>query len=250
MPNRRINFTGRQRILNADLVITVNGESGGPISFSISKLELDRYDLPANAKVFVEAYKRMSYMRFDCGSVGALSISDALRLSDFRSPEGIKFRIKITDVEQQRGQLLAELSGIVDLRRESLLPVEPSNELGQEVYRLDFSDEELTLLINKDCGDWRNVVTEPIFVSLVYPNVVRMILTKLVHSESRPGMEEEGSWMAQWQRLGSQLAGDTIPAEDDIEICELWVELAVGEFCKRHEVFASFIRFKENGDLK
>ena len=250
MPNRRINFTGRQKISRADVLITVYGESGGPISFTISKLDLKRYNLPENARVFVEAYRRMSYMRFECGSVGENSISDEFRLTIFNSPEGIKFRIKVTDVEMQQGQLLAELSGLVDLRRESLLPVEPSNMLGQEIYQLEFNDDELTLLVNEGCGDWQNTVTEPVFVSLVYPNLVRMILGKLAQLESTSGLDEEGSWMAQWHSLGSQLAGEPMPLEDGEEYRMLWVDQAVEEFCKQHEVFSSFLQFKKAGELK
>ena len=75
MPSRRINFTGRKTFLAKDVEISIE-ESGKVPVFQISQLTLERYQLPGNAAVWVEAYREATCMRFDLGTVSHLCLAE------------------------------------------------------------------------------------------------------------------------------------------------------------------------------
>ena len=251
MPIRRINFTGRRRLRMEDVDIEIDdGET--PPRFRIIKLELDSYGLRSDALVRVEAYRQTSYMRFACGTVEALQISDGLTLEEFDSPEGIRFRVKVTSASPPTsGQLLAELSGIYDRRRESILAVVPHSDVGQEVFRLDFADEPI-LLINEKLDRWREVVTEPTFVSLVYPAAFRAVLIRILYIERYTDSDDDlDDWRSRWLRFAKNLVGPfELPVEtDDSTQIDEWIENAVAAFSTSNQMYDLFAkRFYEGSN--
>ena len=74
MSIRRINSTGRRKILREDARIFVRPDSDGMLSFD-AKLNLTGYDLPDDARVFVEAYRLTSLMRFPHGTVAGSAVA-------------------------------------------------------------------------------------------------------------------------------------------------------------------------------
>lgn len=247
MPLRRINFTGRKRLNARDVDIRVHDNTDKP-AFGITKLCLRAYDLPANARVYVEAYRQMSFMRFPCGTVAQPELSACLELTEFDSPEAIRFRVKVTDTEERKGRILAELDGLKDIRLESLLPVRPSPEMEHEIFRLDFADDGPTLLINEKLEDWKNVAGAPPFVSLVYPGVLRAILTRILCIEKEYlTIEDMEDWRSQWIRFvqGQPGIAEMIPGtgdENDGDVQD-WIEEAVSAFCKHNQIHSSFVRY-------
>ena len=242
MPIRRINFTGRRRLHMDDVDIEIH-DGTTPPQFRITKLELDSYDLPSDALVCVEAYRQTSYMRFACGAVEGLQIGDGRMLEEFDSPEGIRFRVKVTSASRPtRGQLLAELGGIYDRRRQSILAVVPHPDVGQEVFRLDFADEPI-LLINEKLERWREAVTEPTFVSLVYPAAFRAILTRILHIERYTYSDDDlDDWRSRWLRFANNLVGPfelSVETDDSARIDE-WIENAVAAFSRNNQMYELF----------
>ena len=251
MPIRRINFTGRRRLHMDDVVIEID-DGATPPRFKVSKLDLDSYGLPADALVCVEAYRQTSYMRFACGTVGDVQLGPSLMLEEFDSPEGIRFRVKVTSVSPTTGgQLLAELNGIYDRRRESILAVVPHSDVGHEVFRVDFSDEPI-LLINDKLDRWKEAVTEPMFVSLVFPAAFRAILTRILRVEDYADSDDSADdWRSRWLRFAKNLVGpDEPPTEtDDPDEVDRWIENAVAAFSTSHQMYDLFAkRFHEGSD--
>jgi hypothetical protein len=70
MSIRRINSTGRKKIVREDARIFVRTDSDGVLTFD-AVLDLTNYNLPEDACVFVEAYRQTTFMRFPHGTVGA-----------------------------------------------------------------------------------------------------------------------------------------------------------------------------------
>jgi len=137
MPVRTLNYTNRRRIRRKDARITIHEEKNG-IIFDAG-LNLGDYDLPAEARIFVEAYRQTQYMRFDFGKVGAMRIPVDRFLRDFDSPEGVLFRVKVVTSAAPHGLLLGEADQIrprksteEDQNRMPLLPVVPED-LGDEI---------------------------------------------------------------------------------------------------------------------
>ena len=234
---RRLNYTGRIKIHRTDLKLTTREENGG-FSFD-AKLHLIDYELPAEALVFVEAYRQTTWMRFPFGTVANLQPPENRVLSEFESIEHIKFRVKVTQAEDEH-ILLAEADRIPlaqpddDSDRESILPVHPA-ELGDELWQVDMQDEPC-LRVNKSAtADWRQFAQSPVFVSLVYPAVLRQILGQIL-TEGYRDTDDETEWRSKWLRFATLLPGvdPEIPPKDDGEEAALrWAEDVVAAFAKK-----------------
>src|SRR5476651_1773831 len=90
---RSLNFTGRKRIAQSDVVVAITGKDGNA-AFDAT-LALAKYKFPDNARVYVEAYRQMDWMRFDFGSAASIRPPDDRRLTRFESAEGVLFRIRV-----------------------------------------------------------------------------------------------------------------------------------------------------------
>lgn len=247
---RRFNYTNRIRILRKDVRITVRKESGH-IAFDADLSALSEYALPPESRVFVEAYRQANWMRFGFGQVGAITPAKHRLLTQFDSPEGIKFRVKVTPLGDVH-TLLAEADAIPlvqpeqdDVERTPLLPVKP-HKLGDEIFRLDFSgqDERPLLLINKEVGNYSDIGRSPAFVSLVYPAVFREILTRILLVEEHDDEASPNDWKSQWVKFATLHPGlGELPEPSDAVERALWIDKAVSAFATRLHAKTKFLEF-------
>lgn len=247
MPKLRIQFTGRKRLTSNDVSIVLHDQAE-PLAFAINRLSLERHDLPGNALVRVEAYRRTVYVPFELGTVSNLTIPEGdTPLTDFyMPPDGIRFRVKVTATDEPTaGQLLAESGSITPVwssgSKESMLTVRPAD-LGHEVFRLDMDDEPV-LLINDKIDQWRQVARSDHFASLVYPGVLRTILTEILRQEELD-LNDSGDWRVPWLRLAiRQNRANPLPANASDEADSIqWIDDAVAAFCKNMRTYDAFIR--------
>ncbi len=246
MAVRRFNYTGRKRIRQSDTSITVRESVDGTPEFD-TNLALAEYELPANAVVSVEAYRQTSWMRFPCGTVADIQLPADRTLSEFDSAEGVLFRVRVTSVDEPEGLLLAEADRIrprrpdeVQEKRVSLLPARPDGSLGDQVFRVDFSDHPL-LLINSRVGDWHSVATDPGFVSMVLPAVLREILTRILWIEDYHETDDLSDWRAQWLTFAMRLPGvGGLPAQEEQDRIDDWIDEAATAFCRRFGIYGRF----------
>jgi hypothetical protein len=250
---RRLNYTGRKRLLREDTKIVLNERPGEAATFDAS-LSLNKYELPNDALVFVEAYRQMTVMRFDFGTVGNIKPPDDRRLTDFDSVEAVLFRVKVTSASSSHGKLLAEGDRIRFQRPEEqpddrmpLLPVKPQ-ELETEIAKLDFSGDEPLLLVNSLMGPYQEIARSPAFTALMYPQIVREILTRILIIDSHADTEDEENWRSRWLRFATYLPGVSDPPAVNGEIDEQhwdWIDEAVKAFSKQIQVTENFRRFWE-----
>lgn len=236
---RRLNYTGRVKICRTDLRLGTVG-SDGALSFD-ANLRLTEYELPADAQVFVEAYRQTSWMRFPYGTVTAIQPPANRLLSEFDSPEGIHFRIKVTQAGDEH-VLLAVADRIPlalpeeNAEAECLLPVRPA-ELGNEIWQLDLEDPEPELLVNHAAApDWRQMAYSPVFISLVYPEVFRQVLLTVLIEHRHRDIDDNTDWKSKWLRFATTLPGvdPELPAiEGEEEAVKIWVTDAVSAFAKK-----------------
>jgi len=183
MATRRLNYTGRHRLDRDDVLISVQERAGAAPTFD-ADLRLESYGLPADAMIFVEAQLQTRWMRFPFGTIGNRVVPGDRTLSEFDSPEGVLFRVKVTSASDRQGVMLAEADGIragitpdEEEDRTAILPVK-AEELGEEICRVDFARHPV-LLVNRAVGDWQTLVRSPMFLSLVYSAAFREILTRI-----------------------------------------------------------------------
>ena len=254
MPVTQINHTGRKRLTSEDVAIGLHNEST-PLAFEVTRLSLFRHKLPDDALVRLEAYHRTIYARFGLGTVSEPVLPGRQTIPQFNIPDGIRFRVKVTSVtEPGKGQLLAAGTSIapswLDGGQESLLPVKPDDTLGQEVYRLNF-DDGIVLLINDKIEQWREVSRDPAFMALVYPAVLRMVLSRILLNRDQSEDDNEEDWPEQWIEFAKGHLGMEEPPQVDnegIEPVSQWIDRTVASFCSRNRSYDGFSRRWNSGD--
>ena len=253
MTVRTLNYTRRKRLRHDDLRFTIYTTPLAEYAYK-SELGLEKYELPADARVFVEAYRQTHWMRFDFGTVGRLAPPRDTILAIFDNTDGILFRVRVTATTGARGLLVAEADRIPFTTREEkpkkrvpLLPVVPE-ELGSEICRVSYEGSGPELLVNSSLGNWRGVARDPVVIALVYPFVLREILYRLCFLEDDFDREDRGDWRSRWCRFAELLPGmDVFPEGRDDR--EDWIEKAVSAFSRRNAVVAKFgLYWKEGAD--
>jgi len=246
---KRLNFTGRRRIPRDRVDIEVY--DGQPRTFDAA-IDLDGTSLPSHAAVFLEAMCAGSNAveRFHFGEVGNIVPPQDRCLRELDG-KNVFFALKIVDRNERFGRLLGIAEHIRPQRagkqtaagRRGILPVEPK-ELGQRLWRLEFTDHEVYLYVNKDVPELVDRVrTDPLFYAVVYPEVVRRVLMQAI-SENVDIEEDDDHWPVLWLRFGKNLhpMRDTPPTHDATEEeREEWVEDVVEAFCKSHTVRDKYI---------
>lgn len=257
---KRLNFTGRQKILRKDARIRIQAHPGD-LSFTAA-LNLDDYKLDPDASVYVEAFRSVStlWKRFDFGRVARIQPPADSALNEFVRPEGILFRVKVTGAD---GRLLAEADQVrpllpddADQENDALISIVPSKSLGVEIWKVDFSDDTPQLLINDLLEDWKDVARDQRFRSLVTPVVMRQVLIHMLLMDGGIGEEDDPTcWQQKWLLFAGQLPGvsecpgvwdEKSPSSSRSEV-EEWIEEAVKAFCATTDVLQRFCaaRLKE-----
>src|SRR5205085_11906457 len=113
--------------------VSLRRDGDGVLVFD-PRLSLDRLDVLPSARVFIEAYYRSSFMRFDCGTVASFAPPEDRRLTDIDATSLVRFRVKIVDDERGDHRVVAVADDIVVSEgkpdaggRTPLLPVEFSD---------------------------------------------------------------------------------------------------------------------------
>lgn len=256
MTIRRINYTGRKRISLRDIQVTLR-ENGERATAFDATLDLAEYNLPGDARIYVEAYRLTSRMRFDFGTVGNICPTRDRSLTEFDSGEALLFRTKVTAQSDRRGVILAEADQIRPLRLDDgdsdriyLISVMPSDELDNVIWRIDFNDESRPILeINSLVSDWRALSRDPRFASLVYPCIFREVLTQVLIVENYDTPEDPTDWRSQWLDFACGLPGvGSVPLGKDQDIRSDWLEDAVRAFARQHSLLPSFRKSWAGGD--
>lgn len=250
MTIRRINYTGRKRIGHRDIQVTLR-EDGERASTFDARLNLTGYNLPSDARVYVEAYRQTSWMRFDFGTVGNTCPPADRALTEFDSGEALLFRVKVTAVSDRRGVILAEADRIRPLRldeaesdRISLISVKRSDGLDNVIWQIDFNDDSRPVLeINSSVSDWRTLARDPGFASLVLPSVLREVLTRVLIVEDYGELEDAVDWRSEWLQFACGLPGvRSVSLDEDEAIRFDWIEEAVHAFARQHSLLSSFCK--------
>ncbi len=249
---KRFNYTKRKNISRKEFKIIINVDDG-KMSFDADLSKLSSHDLPSESLVFVEAYRQTNWLRFVYGQIGNIQPAKVRDLSSFDTHEGILFRVKVTDASE--GKLLAEADRIPfmlpnekELPLEPLLKTRPQN-LGNEIYRVDYSDDRNgpILLINNQgvmAGNYRRIGLDPVFISLVYPSIVREILTK-IFTEPHFEYSDRDNWRDRWLIFARSFpgTGEMPKNKDESDQFDDWIDKVVEKFCKKIRAFERFSEF-------
>ena len=259
---RRFNYTGRSRLKRSDVIIELFSADDGAAEFE-ALFDLTKFkQRHADALIVVEAYLGSSFERFDFGTIDKPASDGRRRLERFRAEERVLFRVKIVDMSVNPGRLVAiaksiRPTGPNEIHITSLLGVRVDS-LDNVVYKLEFPDDDLPLLILNeeldstfDQGIKAIARGHPVFVSLVYPSVVRDILTRILLVERQEAETDDlRSWVGKWIRFAKSKNPEPLPhfdeESDDPELIANWIETVVEEVGRELKVVRRF----ENGILE
>lgn len=244
---RRFNYTKRKEIQRRHCQINLHRVGDGRTCF-IARLDLAEYEFDPTSNIRIDAWRSNAAQRWDFGTVGEItppSQTDRI-LRDV--PTTAQFKVSI--VASDGSGLLYGLSPALKPKREeepkeSLLPIDPDDTLGSEVWRLDFGEGHETAVLklnNKIEGASEMVAGHQVFRPLVLPEVFRGVLN---HALLIKGIEldddRESAWN-DWIKLAMHhLEGEQPPYmgrnldESEQASTAGWIDQAVAAFAAKHE---------------
>ena len=252
------NYTDRRRITRRQTRIALTSARLVADGVRTFNADLDLSDkLPGDARVFIEAYRANPpvRMRFDWGTVASPDPPADRRLADFAGdPRPPLFRVKVTDAQQQPGRLLADASQIRPAdpdeppqTKRGILYTEWGDNHGP-VWKVGFDfhlGPKLTIDRTADADGQLPLRRE--FRALVYPEIIRIVLTRLLFSEDDGAAGELADdtldWPKQWLHFPRRAFGFTqdppaIGAERDAKLD--WITDAV-DHCARAAGFCAML---------
>lgn len=243
MPVRKLNYTDRIRIPESKVQAKILPSEA---AFEVDLSVIETLNFPSQAFVIVEPYWRQQRLRISYGTIGKLTEPSIAKrnIGVFENPENVSLRIKIVDPKS--GKILGEASNVslVERGKKSLLPVAPVD-IAPECWRVVFDDDKPVLEVDKNIGDWRQLVNSKEFRAFVYPAVVREILTYILCVRENYDVDD-GSDFANWLKFGEHYAGKLSDATEgdnsnssDKEEIKLWIDQVIGGFarqCDAHQV--------------
>lgn len=256
---RNFNYTDRKRILRDNVSFEWLDGKGEELASFKAKIDLHSVGLlRPDGQVWVEAYSGSLVSRYYFGTVEHPDDPEDTRLAGF--PRGLKpsFKIKVVDPEDPRKRLLAFADKIapsereeIESGRQSILPVEYVD-LGQQIWNLRM-DESLEPVLQLN-----STITEPVgistmaktseFVALVYPAVIRQILSQLLLESEDPSMVSDHNWLKFGNSLSTRLCperdffGDN--EEDFVRDARMWIDEVVDGFCRARLTKDSYVTEK------
>lgn len=240
---RKYNYTGRQKI-SRDCIKVRQSITAGIRQFEAA-LDIKNLGFPDEARIYIEAYFKSSFMRFSFGTVGRVIHPSKTQLTDIPITDRVLYRIKIVDESSLNGLILGYADGLTSTVGDStgnkipLLPVD-FNELGHRVWKLEFRDEGPVLAVNTESRieKIREIVkSDSKFMSLVYPEVVRQIAMQIVKGDTFDDQEGSQDWQMQWLKYFKNALGvsESPTRIDDLQM-EIWCDEVVDAFCRKKTI--------------
>ncbi len=246
---RSINSTGRQRITHGMVSFQIHRSPAGlPISFSANLAGLSELKLPPTAKVSVEPFFGHSSMRFEFGTVGAISPPANTSLDEIDKGGEISFRVKVIDENGGHlGRLLAagdRFTAVPPGGPENgllpLLPVKPEW-LEERIWDVSTADGNRPyLLINSRIPALATRLQEdPLLRGAILVEAFRKVLSAMLDSPDGDGL----AWFSDWKIFLTEVLGvgfpeDLDPTDEDSAAREDFIGEALKVFANKFQ-FAS-----------
>lgn len=243
---RKFNYTGRKKIKRSSVRIDIMRDGMGQRYFNTS-LQLDDMELASNARVYIEAYHRSGYQRFDFGTVAKRKIPTDRRITNISDAIVPLFRVKVVDKSSSVGRILATVDKVrpenideIPAGSQSLLFVE-YDDLGNKIWQLDLEGDWPVLKLNKHVEEISLVASsDNRFLPLVYPEVFRQILKRIILEDQHTDPDCDDDWPSLWLKLACFLPGISIPPQTSKPDQQTWIENAVESFCANFNMLEKF----------
>lgn len=229
MTGGRLFPSGRRRIREEDVELALTGARS--TTTVVARITSDAYgEIPPDARVsLVIIWSRWDHRHVELGTWAARSTGMTTTFPA-ELPGTARARLLVADPTTERliatAESLKVTVGVGAIGASSLLQARYV-ELGQVPYRLDF-DPSPSLLINSRLKDPPGLESDPMFVALVWPQVVRQVADWLC----RDADDEQA---IEWTNAlvgGTHL--ETPPNDEDPSEQQNWVDEVVKHACDQH----------------
>jgi len=246
---RKFNYTGRRKLNRQRIDIFVVDDR--PYKSFTATLDLKGLGLSDDAKVYIEPYYKSSFMRFAFGTIANPDLPENTILSDIPTTSIIRFRVKVVDETKKLGRIIRVADKIKPKNSEagsgnrmSILPINWSVDLDQQIFRVTFPVNDFPMLeINSKIENRKELVkNDQVFRSLMFPSVIKEIVTKIAMTWDE-FEEEDSSWQSTWLKFIKEVLNVNIDVEfDDGNEDEInhWVEEIVAAFCRKNKFRKNF----------
>lgn len=213
--SHRFNYTGRTKITGDKFTIRLHeARDGEPATFTADVSGLTELKLDPAAKIIIEPYVRQSSMRFDFGTIGSIKPPADTTLFDVDAGANIQFRVKVVDVSERPGRLIAiasnakALNEAPDNDRKSILEVKETD-LGEAIWEIDVTaDAPPCLKLNKNIpGLLSRLQEDPILRGAILSVAVKEVLEIVLDDETN----NEQEWVVEWREFATGLLGEPLP---------------------------------------
>ncbi len=243
---RAFNYTGRKPIPAGAVTVSVSESTADGIPTFDAVLDgLKELGLDGANRIVLEPYVGVVTMRFECGTVAAPALPSDRRLTDIDLGAAIRFRVLVIDAESDPSRIVA--AGVVstgddadDDNKRSILFLRETATLGERLWKLDLAGDAMPelLISSRFPGLKSKLLTEPLHQGLVFPAVVREIVTELVSGSAA----DDCDWVVAWSAFASALAGRAVPEGDDEEEQRAFIDDCVTAFCDQQRFVDSIIK--------
>lgn len=199
--------------------------------FTLQKLDLNELGISAAQRVVCVARAGKTSQRFEMGTVATVR-HDNIALTDLDRSEPLRFRVLVHEAGSPKLVASAEnLRPRDESESESLLPMEPA-ELGQLLWRLDFSSEGPVLKFNSTVfPNAAGVENYLPFAAMVLPEAVRKIVERI--AEQPDVIDDETDSLSPWGEWIDSVGLERPNLIEDDEK-EDWCNRVIENFCNRH----------------
>ncbi len=235
---RRTNPTRLKKIHRQSVEVTIELDpvDAGATAFSISRLDLDRYELPEDSDLVAVAYSGHHEMRAEIGTVGKPKIGKKFAF-DYDLAGASTFRLLVR--KQSSPVLLASCEQIKATRdgedktsSQSLLHVS-FDDIGERLWRLQQQGGDRPVLVINNCEQpdlkGKLAMKDPVMRGLIVPQAFEQVLIYLAdHWDSDDG---EDHWVADWKRKLVELDVEDPPSPGEVDNVRRWASDATDSFC-------------------
>jgi len=247
---RRFNFTDRKKILNQDINIRLTSELNQIPVIDIA-VDLDNYDFPSSAGVFLEAQWKTSLQRVKLGEVHNTVRSFGVLLDTFSDSQHLKFRIKV--VNESEGRLLGVANNVKSFNKnnefgdnqKSILPV-VSKDLSATglLWRINRTDTDAILEVEKELGSREQIVRSLCFRGFILPAAMRQILMDIVKDDWDDELTDPDDLSTRWLLFVREMGGANPEPESTNEE---WLDDTLRLLANRIGVRKDIIKYFDNG---
>lgn len=240
---RTIRLTGRKQLpLNA-VDLSLDMATAQTIASLIVIDNKVLGDFPANTELKLKFTENKFVETVSFGPIKNLKKKVALARENFQAPS---CQIRLVSRTGENGKLLAstkswtykidaETDGILLFQAGATKPLS---------WRLQIRDEERPILYVderiENSALWAK--SDPIFLSSVFPSVIREIFRKIIDDQIRP----EDGWKVEWLRWSDQLMpGERMPITDDAMERDHWIDKLVDSFGAKHKLDEKVLKHLE-----